>query len=139
MITIRNRRQFEVSLDQFAKQIGVDVVTVVKKLSFDIFHDVVAGTPIDTGRAMNNWNIAIGSPPRLVTQEVGTAAGIAGTKAVRAGSVLNSVKPFDTVWISNSVPYIVALEEGHSKQAPNGWVARAVDNNLRAITKFKLR
>ena len=29
----------------------------------------------------------------------------------------------DDIWISNNLPYIEALEEGHSQQAPHGMVA----------------
>jgi hypothetical protein len=138
MINIRNRRRFEVSLDEFADQIGVDVATVVKKLSFDIFADVVAVTPVDTGRAMNNWVISVGSPSRHVTSEGGAKSGVAASKASEAAGALATVSPFDTVWISNNLPYIGFLEEGSSDQAPSGWVERAIQNNLRQLARFAL-
>lgn len=138
MINIRNKRKFEVSLDEFAAQIGVNVATVVKKLSFDIFADVVVGTPVDTGRAMNNWVISVGSPSRHVTDEGGPKASVAADKASTALGELATVRPFDTVWISNNLPYIGFLEEGSSKQAPSGWVERAIQNNLRQLARFAL-
>jgi len=139
MINIRNLKSFNADLDKFANRIGVDVATVVKKLSFDIFADVVGGTPVDTGRAMNNWVISVGSPSRVVHEEGGSAGSIEASKTSNAVTALASVRPFDTVWISNNLPYIGALEEGHSrKQAPNGWVATAIQNNLQQLARYAL-
>lgn len=38
-----------------------------------------------------------------------------------------------TIYISNNLPYIVALEFGHSKQAPNGMVGVATANLKKKI------
>jgi hypothetical protein len=40
---------------------------------------------------------------------------------------------FRKTQVVNRVPYIVALEEGHSKQAPNGITTPAVRETLRRI------
>jgi len=138
MITIPNLKKFEIDVDKFADSLGLDVALVVKKLSFDIFADVVVGTPVDTGRAMNNWVISIGSPSRDVTDVGGSSASIAASKEGTAVGKLAEVKPFDTVWISNNLPYIGFLEEGTSKQAPKGWVEKAIQNNLRQLARFAL-
>lgn len=138
MIKIRNQKRFEIGLEKFAAQMDLDVVLVVKKLSFDIFADVVAGTPVDTGRAMNNWMISVGSPSRLVSETGGGKSTIETGKKGEAAAELASVRPFDTVWISNNVPYIGFLEEGSSEQAPRGWVERSIQNNLRQLARFAL-
>lgn len=138
MIKVLNQKQFSVDVDRFAARIGLDVVTVVKKLSFDIFADVVAGTPVDTGRAMNNWNISVGSIDTSTTEIGGARASIQGGKIGEAAPALAGLRPFDTVWISNHLPYIGFLEEGSSQQAPNGWVAQAIQNNLRQLARFAL-
>lgn len=130
MIEIRNLKRFEVNIDKFADQIGVELSLVIKKLAFDIFADVVAGTPVDTGRAMNNWMISVGNPSRSTTDKGGNKASVKAAKRSAADAELAQVRPFDTVWISNNLPYITFLEEGCSKQAPNGWVARAIQNNF---------
>jgi hypothetical protein len=42
----------------------------------------------------------------------------------------------DRVWhVNNRVPYINVLEEGHSKQAPNGMIQPAIRQTLRRIKK----
>lgn len=134
MIKIRNRKTFEVRLDKIAANIGVEVALVVKKLAFDIFADVVAGTPVDTGRAMNNWVMSLGTPDRSITDQGGSGGSIAGAKQAEAASKLAAVTPFSTVWISNNLPYIQELEEGSSDQAPRGWVAAAIANNFAKIS-----
>lgn len=138
MINIRNQKKFEVDVDKFADSIGVEVATVVKKLSFDIFADVVVGTPVDTGRAMNNWVISIGSPSREVNDRGGPESSVKAARISEATGTLASLQPFNTVWISNNLPYIGFLEEGSSKQAPSGWVERAIQNNLRQLARFAL-
>lgn len=133
MIKIRNRRRFEVSLDKFAKQVNLDVVTVVKKLALDIFADIVSGTPVDTGRAMNNWNISIGSIDRSTTEKGGNPRSISTAKQGNAFRKLSSLQPFQKVWISNHLPYIGFLEDGSSDKAPNGWVEASIRNNLASV------
>lgn len=132
-IEIRNRRRFDRSLDEFADSLGLEVVTVQKKLAFDIFGDVVAGTPVLTGRAMNNWNVSVGSPDHDTTEEGGSASAIASLKQSAALRELAALAPGQTVWLSNSLDYIIPLSEGSSQQAPNGWIDRAVFNNLNAL------
>ena len=36
---------------------------------------------------------------------------------------VGNAQPGESIWISNNLPYITALEDGHSKQAPAGMVA----------------
>lgn len=139
MIEIRNQKSFERSLDSFAKSLGVEVVVVVKKLAFDIFADVVGGTPVLTGRAMNNWNISVGSKDLSTRETGGNKGSLLGAKKTEAGAALSGLKPFSTVWITNNLPYIIELEEGHSKkQAPRGWIAVAVQRNLALLSRVAI-
>lgn len=132
-IEVTNLRQLNKNFDKIAKSLGLTVVTVQKKLAFDIFADIVADTPVDTGRAMNNWNISVGTSDRSTTDKGGSEGGIKGGKRGEAAAALAGLRPFSTVWISNSLPYIVFLNEGSSDQAPSGWVERNVINNLATL------
>ena len=132
-LRVRNQKEFAKFLQDVAKQVNLDVITVQKKLALDIYRDVIAGTPVDTGRAMNNWNLSIATPDRSVTEQGGVVNAVQTIKQTGALGELASLKPFQTVWISNNLPYIMELEEGHSRQAPNGWVERAVQTNLNTL------
>lgn len=73
-------------------------------------------TPVDTGHARGNWNVAIGGPDDTTSPaslEMDGPALPRQLPAIQAG---------DEVWLTNAVPYIEALEYGHSKQAPAGMV-----------------
>lgn len=123
--------RFDRDLQRFADQLGIRVTTVVKKIGFDLFGKIVKHTPADTGRARASWTIAPNEPNRSVAGHEGherlqgpAPSAAAGDAAVKASSqALASLKPYEPVWISNNLPYIEALEKGHSQQAPAGMVA----------------
>jgi len=116
------------------------VERIIKKLTLDIVANLVTapgdgGTPVDTGWARANWIPQIGSPR---TDVAGTRqqaeAGLlpsdqaSGVAAVATGYRLGR----GAVHISNNVPYILRLDQGHSKQAPKGFVRRAI---RKAVTR----
>lgn len=109
--------------------------TVLRALVLDVTANLQrapseGGTPVDTGWARANWIPAIGQPVQQAAgsrENVSGAASQTGQAAVAVGyNYLNG-----PAHITNNVPYIVALNEGHSKQAPSGFVQRAI---IKAIT-----
>ncbi len=132
-IQVKNLHKINADLDKLAEQLFLEVVTVQKKLAFDIFSDIVGSTPVDTGRAMNNWNISVNSPDNNVTEEGGDESAIESAKEAEAHAALIGLPPFSTVWISNSLPYITFLNEGSSIQAPSQFVETSILNNLGAV------
>ena len=74
----------------------------------ELYSTIVSLTPVDTGHAKRNWvknfdNLSFGE----ATIGISTSSG--------------------TEVISNEVPYVIFLEEGHSSQAPSGIVNVALD------------
>ncbi len=132
-VKVTNLDQLAGDFDRIAKRLGLSVVTVQKKLAFDIFAGVVSETPVDTGRAMNNWNISVGFPDSSITDGGGSESGIKTSKQATAVAALGGLPPFSTVWISNSLPYIVPLNEGSSDQAPSGYIDRVIVNELATL------
>lgn len=107
-------RRIQVRTDQVSREI---LPTFLRAASLDALTRVIEKTPVDTGRARGNWQLAVGSIPRgeirpLSVQDTITE-GTARLGAVEAG---------DTIYIVNNVPYIIPLEFGHSGQAPQGMV-----------------
>lgn len=90
----------------------------------DIHSRVVRTTPVDTGWARANWVPSIGVP---VTEPIGTPEQL-NEAAAQAGIVQVAQWRFiqGPAYISNNVPYIVFLNAGSSRQAPSGFVERAV-------------
>lgn len=114
-----NAEQFARSLDALGKQIQEDVFDkVIKKALFDLLKEIIRTTPVDTGRAMGSWTIDVDwkswqLPPGDYNGEV-----VAATVAALPDS--------DRYVIYNNLEYIQALESGHSKQRPSGFVAQAL-------------
>lgn len=93
-------------------------------------------TPVDTGRARANWQVSTGSPILTTIAETSSAEhGNPPTAGEMAAAVrsLAGAKVGTVIFITNNLPYIVPLNEGHSNQSPPGWVEQAVDNALAAF------
>lgn len=134
--------EFEGDLDAFAKQVGIDYTKVVKRVALDLFTRIVMKTPVDTGRARASWNITIGEVDTTVAPEgqqpeMNTWA--AEAKAATALATLTERAVFTApIFITNNLPYIGELENGHSKQAPHGMVTLSIDEvtlKMNALTK----
>lgn len=95
---------------------------LVRATAMAAMRALVMETPVDTGRAKNNWNADINAVDASTTEEANPNADGTG----KINEALDNYKSGDTVFISNNLPYIVRLNEGHSKQAPAGFVEAAV-------------
>lgn len=100
-----------ISTKNKAKMLGV-----VKRTVKSIAKDAVKNSPVDTGRFKENWNAALNSPDLAID------------KAEGGGfiPVANKLRIGDVFYFTNNLPYALALEFGHSNQAPSGMVRLAV-------------
>jgi hypothetical protein len=106
----------------------------VKRIAFAIQTELVRANPKDTGWSRANWIISVGQPYKGTDgsrQNVTTTAQAAGE--ARLLVYRRSQSPF--IWISNNVPYIRALNQGHSKQAAAGFVERAILAGVRSVAR----
>jgi hypothetical protein len=115
-----------------AERIGMamrkEVERQLKALALDIDRELRKETPVDTGHARRNWVPSIAQPHAdEVDDDSAHAAGVAEVLAYKLAD--------GALWVANSVPYINALNYGHSKQRPAGWVERAVDLALQNAQK----
>ena len=127
---------FAEDIKKFAQKAGDNADLVVRKVVLDIGRSLVEKTPVGNpdlwqnpdnkpegyvgGHARANWSHSIGA---LVNQEFKEIDATGGASIDRiVGSV--PVKAAGKVhYIQNSLPYMQALEDGHSTQAPAGMVA----------------
>lgn len=118
--------KFNKSISQIEIQLDKATVETIKKVTLVIDSALVLSTPVDTGRARANWLPSINSPR---TEKIKDKTDISGVKSIEeANSVVSNVKPGDTVYIRNNLEYIQRLNNGHSKQAPAGFVEKAVQS-----------
>lgn len=103
-----------------------------KRAATVILTDLVAVTPVDTSKAISNWQVSLGSPshiilPPYVPGKGGSTALASKDAALAVGKQIIEAKgPEQALFISNALPYIRRLNEGWSKQAPAGFVERAI-------------
>ncbi len=108
------------------RRVRAPVAAVMKRLTLEAFTRVVQRSPVDSGRFRANWQVGVGTRPD--GQVAGTDLQAQGSPpdgaAVNAAlGALTAVGPAtDATYVVNNLPYADALENGHSKQAPQGMV-----------------
>lgn len=92
--------------------------------------NVILTTPVDTGRARANWQISLGSPAisQLANEDPGGGGTIAAGTAKASQATTENI-----VFLSNNLPYIVALDNGSSPQAPAGFVEASVRAAIQSV------
>ena len=120
---------FEKAVKNFEKQTLAQLQRVRRAVVLEILSGVVIRTPVDTGRARANWLVTVGKPANYSSLDTdkGGFATIHKAEAVRLGQM------GDVVFITNNLPYIEALNDGHSGQAERGYIqseVQRVKNNL---------
>lgn len=135
-VALKVRGRMKQSLDRFTKQVDQftknrvprEVVTIHKKITIDALSAIVLKMPVRTGHARRNWNVAIGAPDDTVRPTPENAAPEPASVTIQRGTAQAAgIRPFETMHISNNVHYMIWLENGSSKQAPQGVVAITVE------------
>ncbi|URC15386.1 tail protein [Paraglaciecola Antarctic JLT virus 2] len=146
------------AVDKMIAKNRADSNLKVRGIFFDGMSSVIKPTPVDEGRARNNWFFTTGVPFSLTSSR--------GKDKEGAGSIASlSSMPKDVLnkkmYLTNNMPYIETLEYGgypslvkkgtrnkktkefeirsaggFSKQAPGGWVRGAVIRMANAIRKL---
>lgn len=75
------------------------------------------------GQARRNWQITIDSPARTPLGGTDPSGSVATGEGFR---VIAGITRPERVWIANPLPYMEPLENGYSRQAPQGMVAQAI-------------
>jgi hypothetical protein len=101
---------------------------VVRGTLLSLSSAVVKDTPVDSGRLKSNWIPSINAPK---STEVGVTSEAAVISEISA--VVANLKLGDTFYLTNNLPYAVAIEYGHSKRFPEGMLRRNVAKYAQAI------
>jgi HK97 gp10 family phage protein len=137
---------FAKRIDRIAVQVEGNVEKAVKDCAGAVARSVISNTPVDTGRARSNWTAQMdaafnGLFPARVPGEKGSTGEANAAAAVEAAEKV--IETFDIeknaeVHITNNLPYIGALNDGHSKQAPADFVRLAVMDGLATVRGAKV-
>lgn len=128
-------------LDRIAARVEGNVERAVKDCAGAVLRSVVENTPVDTGTARSNWTPELdrafeGLFPARVPGKAGSTAEANAAVTVEAG--MPTIEAFDigkngSIHITNNAPHIRPLNDGHSTQAPAGFVRIAVMEGLATV------
>jgi len=127
---------FADDINKFAKKAVKNSNSVVRNTLVSVGQKLVARTPVGDanfwqstpppgyvgGHARFNWMLSMGA--RVVQEIDGVDTSPGGASTIQKITDAVPKEPGDNVFfIQNSVPYIERLEDGYSRQAPNGFLA----------------
>jgi len=145
-----------------AYQVGRWSHATPRKATKVLVGSLIRSTPVDTGTARSNWQVATGATPASVRSAFspGRRLGIGETRNA-AATIADAYARIDrapsagflkgfldagiteaaggtSFYVSNPVYYIDALDKGHSKQQAAGWVRRALDQARFEVRRNKI-
>jgi hypothetical protein len=131
---VAESESFAVSLRAFAQKAPEQVRTVIRKVSIDLLTATVLRTPVGNpdlwahkppagyvgGRLRANWNVSLVDPDTSTTNDTDNT----GQAVISRGTaVIGQADGVKDICITNSLPYALPVEYGHSGvQAPQGMV-----------------
>lgn len=137
---------FAMRIDRIAVQVEGNIERATKDCACAVARSVISNTPVDIGRARSNWTAQMdaafaGLFPARVPGEKGSTGEVNAVAAIEVAEQV--IETFDIeknaeIHISNSLPYIRALNDGHSRQAPADFVRLAVLDGLATVRGAKI-
>ena len=136
---VGNRKQVTAigrDLERFVERVTV-------KITLDVTANLIEDTPVDTGWARANWVPSVGKPSRRPAQLFSGRTPSASVQAAAAKQSLGQAQALGykldrgRVFVNNNVNYITRLNDGYSRQAPAGFVQRAIRKAVTTIRRFR--
>lgn len=114
---------------RFAVKAGDSSDKIVRAVTLSLFNGIIRDTPVDTGRARGNWQTTVGQPASGEIDRLGASTAIAEVEAKTPPGAGQET------YLANDLPYIEQLENGSSKQSPEGMVRRNMDRIQRNLAR----
>ncbi|MBF0481697.1 MAG: hypothetical protein HQK81_12325 [Desulfovibrionaceae bacterium] len=114
-----NATDFGQALNSLAEQLSNNSGIVVKRAVFMLVERLIMTTPVDTGRCMAGWQVSVDS-------ESDCAPPPGDYPNVNISKFFGLPYAKEIYNIENNVEYVLPLENGHSKQAPSGFIANGL-------------
>lgn len=142
-----NLRQFEANIDKFIKDdVPEKVVAFQRYVTIALLDQFIKRSPVGNpslwagpapagyvgGRFRSAWTAASGNKSDFAP-EAGQSSYAVPNAADVVAKGTSALTPYQSVWISNNVPYAQRLEDGHSGQAPAGVVAVGIASVMGAL------
>lgn len=105
----------------FADEVGDELDRNYRKFAINVYNNLQALSPVDTGRYRRSHHISIGSPSYAET-----GGGISLVLSLPRHT-------YPLVYFQNNLPYGMRLEHGWSKQAPTGVYQNAFNSAVASL------
>lgn len=135
-------REFRRKVKKFTKKVAPSKFErFLKSIVIQLWAGFIEGTPVGNtvnwktrypptdyvgGRARGNWQMTINHRAQGIIDTIDPD----GMKTMNEGLKVLANLPNNgigvTIWMTNNLPYIVALENGHSTQKPVGWIGLTI-------------
>ncbi len=102
-----------------------EVNKLARSTMFNVLRGLVLGTPVDTGRARGNWQVSISNPINSQSDDLDKSGQPTINKGLAAMAKAKAIK-YPVLWLTNNLPYIEALNDGHSEKAPAKFVEAVI-------------
>lgn len=124
--------EFSRRMTELSVRIERNTVKRTNKLALAIQRELVINTPVDTGQAISNWTLTLGTPNDESFKPYAPGE-MGSTRQLNIGAAYNQAMyavsdrtARQDIWITNPLHYITLLNRGHSWQAPSGFVQTAI-------------
>lgn len=112
----------------FIGEIEAGIEQRQRQIAAEALGAIISGSPVDEGAYRENHRVTIDSEDHGYDATAGAGKGsepplgaTAGVEAYSEGlRIIARAPAFSVIRIQNNIPYGERLENGHSKQAPNG-------------------
>lgn len=137
-------KAFGKRMREIADRVEPGAHKVVQQVALAVDQTVVLATPVDTGRARANWQVQAGVATSDIIEAYSPGKGAStSTENTRAaleqGKIaVSAAQPGQEIHITNNLAYIGALNDGHSAQAPAGFVEEAVAAGVQTIRTARI-
>ena len=116
-----NLAKFNSALEKAADNIRGDFDEFYRQVSLEVLTRIVFRTPVDTGRAVGNWQVEFNRPASASLIVTGTEQAMTDLAISRGELKLSNIPSFSVVHITNNVEYISYLEyDRRSPKHPEG-------------------
>lgn len=129
-IVAKSAAAFTRNLKNLAEKVGDNYELAMKKGILDLYARIAQYTPADTGRARASWQVDVNLNKSSESESFDESS---VDKNKRGMSIVDmNAEEFSsnyyggTAYIFNNLEYILALEDGHSDQAPIGMTKLAL-------------
>lgn len=114
---------FALDLEKFAAKAGARADAAVGEIVGQLATRLDERSPVKSGRFRANWNYGLGAPDLSTSMATDKAGGATSSRII---AQIPEQASGQVHYLSNNLPYAMRLENGWSKQAPQGILSRTV-------------